>query len=236
MRSIVGPRYYTPMATDSSNPRGDPAAQAAMAAPVVSAAVAAPAVPAVHHDDRPTSVRPAPVPEDVGRGLRFGHLAQHQTRQRVTDISASFYALVETLVAHGLVPLDEYEKRREVTLERERKKQKDDPGPVVSRIVDKYALEKLPEIDCDARLHLCKARCCTLVFPLSVQDLDERVVRWDYGKPYQIGRRPDGYCVHNAPGTCHCTIYAQRPGVCRQYDCRSDKRIWVDFEKRIPAR
>jgi hypothetical protein len=23
--------------------------------------------------------------------------------------------------------------------------------------------------------------------------------------------------------------------VCRSYDCRTDKRIWIDFENRIPA-
>lgn len=174
-------------------------------------------------------------PEDVARGLRFNHIVEHQTRQKLAELSASFYALVETMVARGALPLDDYEKRRQMTMEREAVKLRGEAGPVVSLIPDKYALDKLPEIDCEARLHLCKARCCTLTFPLSIQDLDERVVRWDYGRPYQIGRRPDGYCVHNEPGTCHCTVYAQRPGVCRQYDCRGDKRIWKDFENRIPA-
>ena len=185
----------------------------------------------------PDAGTPAPlVPEDVGRGLRWSHLTQHQARQQVAELSASFYALVETMVARGALPLDEYERRRQATLEREQTKLRAEPAPVLSRIADKYALQKLPEIDCEARVHLCKARCCTLVFPLSAQDLDERVVRWDYGKPYQIGRRADGYCVHNQPGTCNCTVYAQRPGVCRQYDCRKDTRIWIDFDKRVPAR
>jgi Fe-S-cluster containining protein len=175
------------------------------------------------------------VPEDVAQGLRFTHLTQHQTRQKLAELSASFYAVVETLVARGVVPLDEYERRRQATLEREAAKLRAEPQPVLSPIPDKYALQKLPEIDCEARVHLCKARCCTLVFPLSVQDLDERVVRWDYARPYQIGRRPDGYCIHNQPGTCRCQVYEHRPGVCRQYDCRNDKRIWSDFEQRIPA-
>jgi Fe-S-cluster containining protein len=143
--------------------------------------------------------------------------------------------MVETLIARGALPIEEYEKRRQSTLEREQARARNDLGPIVSQIPDKYALEKLPEIDCAARLHLCQARCCTLVFPLSVQDLDERVVRWDYGKPYQIARRPDGYCVHNQAGTCQCNVYAQRPGICRTYDCRNDKRIWLDFENRVPA-
>ena len=183
----------------------------------------------------PPRVRLPIVPEDVERGLRFNHMMDHQTRTRLAELSASFYALVETMIARGVVPVDEYEKRRQSTMQREQEKMKGEMGPMVSTIADKYQLAQLPAIDCEARVHLCKARCCTLTFPLSIQDLDERVVRWDYSKPYQIGRRPDGYCVHNEPGTCRCNVYDNRPGICRQYDCRTDKRIWVDFEARIPA-
>ncbi len=183
---------------------------------------------------RPRVRRPI-LPEDVERGLRFNHVVAHQTRAKLGELSASFYALVETLIARGVVPVDDYEKRREGTLQREQAKAQQELSPQISTIPDKYKLEQLPQIDCDARLHLCKARCCTLRFPLSVQDLDERIVRWDYAKPYQIGRRDDGYCVHNEPGTCHCNVYDHRPGVCRQYDCRKDKRIWIDFDARLPA-
>lgn len=182
-------------------------------------------------------IRPRPVsPEDVERGLRFNHMVEYETKKRVAELSASLYAMVETLVARGTLPVDEYEKRRQGTLEREQTRLRNEPGPALSQVPDKYALGQLPQIDCEARLPLCQARCCTLVFALSVQDLDERVVRWDYGRPYQIARRPDGYCVHNRAGTCHCEVYEQRPGICRTYDCRNDKRIWVDFEKRIPAK
>jgi hypothetical protein len=105
----------------------------------------------------------------------------------------------------------------------------------LSPVPDKYALTDLPEIDCASHLPLCRARCCTLVFPLSTQDLDERAVRWEYGRPYQIARRPDGFCVHNDASTRRCRLHAQRPASCRTYDCRADKRIWLDFERRIPA-
>lgn len=184
--------------------------------------------------DRPR-VRLPILPEDVERGLRFNHIVDHQTRTKLTELSASFYALVETMIARGVVPLDEYEKRRATTLAREQEKSKSELQPQVSNIPDKYKLEQLPAIDCEARLPLCKARCCTLTFPLSIQDLDERVVRWDYSRPYQIGRRPDGYCVHNKAGTCQCEVYEHRPGICRTYSCQNDKRIWKDFDARIPA-
>lgn len=89
---------------------------------------------------------------------------------------------------------------------------------------------------CDELLHLCKAKCCTLSFSLSTEDLDEGVVRWDYGQPYLIRQRAsDTYCVHNDPTSHGCTVHAYRPRVCRVYDCRDDKRIWSDYEARIPA-
>jgi hypothetical protein len=94
-----------------------------------------------------------------------------------------------------------------------------------------------PSIPCAELTPLCGARCCTLSFALSTEDLDEGVVRWDYGQPYLIRQRAtDGYCVHNDPESHGCTVHQHRPRVCRSYDCRKDKRIWVDYEQRIPAR
>jgi hypothetical protein len=35
-------------------------------------------------------------------------------------------------------------------------------------------------------------------------------------------------------GSCRCTVYDARPVPCRGFDCREDKRIWRDFEGRVP--
>lgn len=100
---------------------------------------------------------------------------------------------------------------------------------------DKYTVESSSP-PCDEVLHLCQARCCTFDFALSPQDLDEGVLRWDYGQPYLIRQRAsDHYCVHNDAGTHRCTVHAQRPRICRQYDCTHDPRVWIDFAQRIPA-
>jgi hypothetical protein len=94
-----------------------------------------------------------------------------------------------------------------------------------------------PEVPCSELMPICQARCCRLSFALSTEDLDEGVIRWDYGQPYLIRQRAsDSYCVHNDPETHACTVHAQRPRVCRRYDCRNDARIWVDYEKRIVAK
>ncbi len=100
---------------------------------------------------------------------------------------------------------------------------------------DKYTLVQTKEpIDCDARLPLCRAACCRLRVPLSRQDVDEEIAQWDPDKPFLLRLRDDGYCVHCDASSHRCTIYEQRPGICRTYTCRTDKRIWIDFEGRIP--
>ena len=100
---------------------------------------------------------------------------------------------------------------------------------------DKYE-ETSADIPCEELIHLCQARCCAMRFSLSTQDLDEGIIRWDYGQPYVIRQREsDGYCVHNDPDTRFCTVREARPRVCRVYDCRDDKRVWEDYAARIPA-
>lgn len=182
--------------------------------------------------ERPGAAAP-PAPEDLPNALRFVHLMEVQTRARVAELAASLNAALEVLVGEGQLSLEAFEKRRRLTVLRENERGMAEANVQVSDVPDKYALRDLPDVDCRSLLPLCRARCCALSFPLSVQDLDERVVRWDYGRPYLIAQRADGYCVHNEGGGC--SIYEQRPGVCRTYDCRRDRRIWLDFENRIPA-
>jgi len=102
----------------------------------------------------------------------------------------------------------------------------------LGRVTDKYDLRDLPDIDCAAHLHLCGARCCRMTFALSRQDIIEGIVRSDPTHPYRILQR-DGACTHQEGPTC--SVYDNRPAVCRTYDCRRDKRIWSDYERRILA-
>lgn len=55
-------------------------------------------------------------------------------------------------------------------------------------------------------------------------------MQWDPGQPYMIARGEDGFCVHMDRETRGCTVYEQRPIPCRGYDCRQDRRIWLDFD------
>jgi len=99
--------------------------------------------------------------------------------------------------------------------------------------VDKYSLSGV-DIDCASLVHLCGARCCKLSAALGTQDIEEGKLEWEIDQPYVIKRANDGYCNYvGERGGCSC--YDIRPTVCREFDCRDDKRIWKDFEARIPA-
>ena len=99
---------------------------------------------------------------------------------------------------------------------------------------DKYQLTG-PDIDCPSLLHLCKARCCTYRVELTEQDLEEGGVKWELQRPYLLRHDADRYCTHLDRGTGGCQVYERRPATCREYDCRADRRVWLDWEKRVPA-
>lgn len=83
-----------------------------------------------------------------------------------------------------------------------------------------------------AQLHETSAALHAVV-ELSKEDVQEYIVQWDLGQPYIIARDSDGYCVHLNRKTWSCRIYDNRPIPCRGYDCRKDKRIWLEFENKV---
>ncbi len=170
---------------------------------------------------------------EMERGLRFAHIMMMVGQSQGNEALAAIMALADLLVGKGIISGEEFDQTRAQA--QEQVAGMPQPRVRLANMGDKYADVRTAEIDCHARIHLCHARCCTFNFYLTAQDLDEGVARWDYGNPYWIKRQDNGYCVHCDPTNRACTIHAQRPHVCRLYDCREDKRIWLDFEARIPA-
>jgi Fe-S-cluster containining protein len=176
-----------------------------------------------------------PVRNDLDDGLRFVHVLNMQVKHDLFQATTQLAALVEELVAKGKLDPESFAARRARVGAREEERQRQQAHVTVAELVDKYAMSDLPQIDCKTLIPLCRGRCCRLYFALSFQDLDEGAVQWDYSRPYLIRKRDDEYCVHNDPQTHGCAVYEQRPATCRKFDCRNDKRIWLDFEQRIPA-
>ena len=164
------------------------------------------------------------------------HTLGMQSRNEILETTAGLYALIEELVARGLVDLRTLEERRNRQKAREAERALEQAHVNVSENVDKYKLTELPQIDCEARIPLCKGRCCKLHFALSFQDLDGSTsCSGTTSRPATTKHREDGYCVHSDVETRGCGVYQNRPAICRTYDCRKDPRIWIDFDKRIPT-
>ena len=182
------------------------------------------------------TISPSPPPIDqaeIERGLRFNHIMAMVGQSQSNEAFAGIMALADLLVRRGVIDEEEFSAARENA----RRQIEGFPQPKVrlASMGDKYAPTESIDIDCAARIPFCQARCCTFNFYLTAQDLDEGVARWDYGNPYWIKREADGYCTHCDRATLGCTIHADRPHVCRRYDCRHDPRVWIDFDACIPA-
>jgi len=167
---------------------------------------------------------------DLERGLRFGHLLMSINRHVSREGTVFAQALIELLLNKGVITTKELDER--IAVHRQALQQ--NPQVMLSKGPDKDNDDGVVIIDCASRLHLCRALCCTFRFYLSPQDLDEGIIRWDYGNPYWVRQQEGGYCVHCNLKDWSCNIHPHRPHPCRTYDCRKDKRVWVDFEQRIP--
>lgn len=169
--------------------------------------------------------------QELESALRKAEKERAQLKRDVAALKAQLEQLVDILIGRGA--LAEGHRR---TMEKAAQHAGDGGGRKVRlrQLVDKYQVPS-PDIDCAARMPLCKARCCSLSFELSEQDLDEGGIRWELDEPYLIRHDADGYCTHLDRATLGCTIYDKRPATCRGFDCRGDRRIWIDFDKRIPA-
>jgi hypothetical protein len=81
-------------------------------------------------------------------------------------------------------------------------------------------------IDCESCLSACEARCCTLIFSLTRDEVKAGVVEYNRNRPYFIARDEDGYCPHLDRESLQCQVWENRPLRCRRYDCRDDEYIW----------
>lgn len=173
--------------------------------------------------------------EDIAEGLMYAHSRANANTSKVLEVASFSYALIELLIERGVISVGELDERKRQVGQRlvEKFAEKGMGVALTDDEQDKYGYEGGVQIDCENRLHLCRGACCRLSFALTVQDLEEGKVKWDFGRPYMIRHDGDGYCHHIERETKSCRIYESRPVVCRAYDCRKDKRIWADFENRV---
>jgi hypothetical protein len=188
-----------------------------------------------HTDDEPlNSGLPGALEQlrrELAGGLTYTHGQANANTSRTLEAAAFLYALIELLSEKGILSIEELDARRAQISDRVEKRFVSQGMGVALQEpeLDKYALQADVDVDCENRVHLCKAACCRMLFPLSRQDISEGIIKWNFEVPYMIAHTSDGYCRHLDRDACRCTVREQRPIPCRVYDCRNDARIWSDF-------
>ncbi|RKQ90653.1 putative zinc- or iron-chelating protein [Solirubrobacter pauli] len=170
----------------------------------------------------------------VEGGNLFAHSALTEHAGRLNEAAALMNGLVGLLIQRGLVDGEELlgivESAREAA---EQAGQHATLGVMVRKDrPDQLGPGK--DVDCATRLPHCRGACCSFHFPLSVEEIERGgPLKWDLARPYYNRHNANGYC-HKLDEAHGCTIYDERPSVCRQYSCVNDTRIWKDFDAMIP--
>jgi Fe-S-cluster containining protein len=174
---------------------------------------------------------------DVAEGLRYIHTRVNANTTKTLEATSFLYALIELLNEKELLSIEELDERKKQVAERLVRKFTESGIGLVYQDpeYDKYTFEHEAQIDCQSRLHICKAICCKFPFALSRQDVEECIIRWEFGRPYLIAHNADDYCVHLDRNTYQCTVREHRPVPCKGFNCQDNERwrVWLDYEKKI---
>lgn len=170
--------------------------------------------------------------DNLCSGLLYIHARINDNTKKVLDSASFLFALVELLDEKGFIAIEDLDARKKGVAARLLKKFSESCIGLVYQDpeYDKYTFKQAAEVDCRGKLDTCKAACCRIPFALSRQDVDEGVIRWNFGRPYLIAHDADGYCVHLDRNTYRCSVHEYRPVPCRGFDCSKDKRIWEKFK------
>jgi Fe-S-cluster containining protein len=171
--------------------------------------------------------------QQLERSGFFTHSALSNQANRINEIESFLYGLIDVLISEKHIEKEAFEKIVKKVRDEILQKGEHFHAGIAIRVdgSEETKADDFVSVNCDERLHLCKAACCKLNFALSVPEIESGKVKWDLGQPYFIRQAKSGYCAHLNGGQCGCSIYHDRPKVCRQYSCATDKRIWKDFEK-----
>ncbi len=130
-------------------------------------------------------------------GLLYTHTRINDNTKKILESTSFLYSLIELLNEKGLLSIEELDERKKKVAERLVQRFAESGMGLMYQDpeYDKYKFEHAACVDCQSRLEVCKATCCKLPFALSRQDVEERIVRWEFGRPYLIAHDTDGYCV-----------------------------------------
>ena len=183
------------------------------------------------HKEEPQTLPPAELERQLERGNLFLHTVLTEQIVRSNEHAALLLGLIDCLIQKGVVLPDELKAAVEAVQAESAAKGEVATLGVAIRVDSAESPEPSVMINCAERIHICQAVCCRLRFALSVEEIEAGLMKWDLGQPYYNRHHEHGYCHQINLETKRCTIYEQRPPVCRSYDCSQDPRIWRDFAR-----
>lgn len=174
----------------------------------------------------------AQLERQVERGGLFTHTIVSRNADRIHEAESFLYGVIDVLIEKGVLTRDEVlQCASKVRQEMEEKGENIGPGIALRIEGDGSRQDDFVPVNCSDRLPICKAVCCRLSFALSTEEVELGKIKWDLGEPYYIRHELTGSCHHLEQNGRGCSVYENRPSVCRQYSCAQDERIWKDFEK-----
>lgn len=168
--------------------------------------------------------------DDVRRALVQVHRVEAQQVQDGLRAAVDTLAVIELLIAKGVIGLGELDARRkqiEAQLAAERARTW--TGPQLYPASAEELTRPAVAIDCSSRLSRCQAACCRIYnVYLTAEEVQSGRYKWDLGQPYRLKQRDDGACHYLDP-QLGCTIWEWRPHVCRRYSCWDESKIWSNY-------
>jgi Fe-S-cluster containining protein len=168
--------------------------------------------------------------QQIERGSLFTHTAVSEQADRANETEAMINGLVDYLIERGVVESSGLQTAVEAARAEAVEKGETVTAGIAIRVDAEGADRRSVKVNCEERLHICQAVCCRLRFALNAQEIESGPVKWDLGRPYYNRQNDQGYCHRIEGASKCCSVYGERPSVCRSYSCADDPRIWTDFE------
>ena len=102
---------------------------------------------------------------------------------------------------------------------------------------DRYHQRIDPSVRCDT----CEAVCCRLTVVLMPEDhMPEWLIDHDTHGMETLAKGEDGWCAALDPLHMRCSIYEDRPTICRKYamgspSCRDERKKWYGHALPTPV-
>lgn len=131
--------------------------------------------------------------KDLSSGLLYTHTRINASSTKTLETASFLYALIELLNEKGILTIEELDERKKQIAARLVKKFVESGIGLLYQDpeYDKYTFEHEADVDCQGKLSVCRAICCKFPFALSRQDVEEGIIRWEFGRPYLIAHGSD---------------------------------------------